>query len=161
MQALFQLPISTLDALPPGQTTAIITITANTLQLGISERLSSLIQAVAVILIALVIGCIFCWQLTLVTASGLIAIATWYHFITPLVVHRHMEVQKIEREAAGAANEAFTSMRMIAACSAESKVIDKYDKLVESIRTAGQRSSPIVAVQHSPGTLLLTHLKQR
>jgi ATP-binding cassette subfamily B (MDR/TAP) protein 1 len=145
------LPISTLDALPPGQTTAIITITANILQLGISERLSSLIQAVSVILIALIIGCSFSWELTLVTSSGLIAVVVWYAIITPLVVKKYAEVQVIEREASGVAAEALSSMRMIAACSAEDKITNKYNTLVDQMAMMSKNLSTTLALQHSPG----------
>jgi ATP-binding cassette subfamily B (MDR/TAP) protein 1 len=145
------LPISTLDALPPGQTTAIITITANILQMGISERLSSLIQAIAVMLIALIIGCIFSWELTLVTSSGLVAVVIWYSAITPLVAKRYADVQNIEREAAGVAAEALSSMKMIAACGAERKIVQKYNTLVDRTRVMSMRLSPMLALQHSPG----------
>ncbi|KAF2799535.1 ABC multidrug transporter-like protein [Melanomma pulvis-pyrius CBS 109.77] len=151
IKALFQQPISTLDALPPGQTTAIITITANILQLGISERLSSLIQAITVILTALIIGCIFSWELTLATASGLIAIVIWYSVTTPVIASKNTEVQEVERHAAGVGSEALSSIRMIAACGAEEKIAAKYNKLVEQAEMIGKKLSPVVAVQHSPG----------
>ncbi|KAF1850312.1 ABC multidrug transporter-like protein [Cucurbitaria berberidis CBS 394.84] len=151
LQALFQQPISTLDALPPGQTTAIITVTANVLQLGISERLSSLIQAVTVILSALVIGCLFSWELTLVTASGLVAIVSWYSIITPLVVKRYAVIQELERHASGVASEALSSIRMIAACGAEERLAQKYNKFVQQTRVLSQRLSPVLALQHAPG----------
>ncbi|XPT01488.1 hypothetical protein M3J09_010623 [Ascochyta lentis] len=150
LQELFRLPISTLDALPPGQTTAIITVTANILQLGISERLSSLIQATSVILIALIIGCCFSWELTLVTSSGLIAIAIWYAISTPLVANRYAKVQKLEREAAGFAADALSSIKMIAACGAEDKVSQSYGNLVDEMRILSQKLSPILALQHAP-----------
>ena len=151
LQELFRLPISTLDALPPGQTTAIITVTANILQLGMSERLSSLIQATAVILIALIIGCCFSWELTLVTSSGLIAIALWYSILTPLVAKRYANVQRLEREAAGFAADALSSLKMIAACGAEERISQSYGSLVDEMRVVSQRLSPTLAIQHAPG----------
>jgi ATP-binding cassette subfamily B (MDR/TAP) protein 1 len=151
---LFRLPISTLDALPPGQTTAIITITANILQLGISERLSSLIQAVSVIFIALIIGCAFSWELTLVTSSGLIAVVVWYAIATPMVAKKYAEIQGIEREASGVATEALSSMRMIAACSAEEKVTNRYNIFVDRMTMMSKNLSLSLALQHSPGMVV-------
>lgn len=150
LEALLQQPISTLDALPPGQTTAIITSTANTLQLGISERLSSLVQAMTVITVAIVIGCIFSWELMLVTASGVVAIVCWYHFITPRVVKRYGMIQEVEREAAGAAAETLLGIKMIAACGAEDKFIKRYHEIVQRITLMSKGLSPILAVQHAP-----------
>ncbi|KAL6706257.1 hypothetical protein ACN47E_005992 [Coniothyrium glycines] len=150
LEALFQQPISTLDALPPGQTTAIITITANILQLGISERLSSLLQAIAVMLVALIIGCAFSPQLMLVTASGLVAIAIWYALITPQVTETYSKVQYAEKEAAGAALEVFSCIKIVAACGAEEKMASKYGQLLEQVKTKAQALSPWLALQHSP-----------
>ena len=151
LQALFKQPISILDTLPPGQTAAIITITANILQIGISERLSSLIQAITVIVTALVIACCYSWQLTLVTSSGLVAIALCYIFVTPIVVKRYLKVQESDRQASGIASDALSSIRMVAACGAEGKMAESYDRLVGESAAHGHNMSPIIALQHSPG----------
>lgn len=151
LQALFRQPISTLDALPQGQTAAIITITANVLQLGISERLSSLIQAIAVIIVALIIGCIYSWMLTLVTACGLVLIVAWYSVTTPLIVKKHAAVQQVEREASDVVGESLLGIRMVAACGAERKMASRYTTLVERARTMSEKMSPMLAVQHAPG----------
>lgn len=145
------MPISTLDALPSGQTAAIITITANSLQLGISERLSSLIQAIAVIVVSLVIGCIYSWTLTLATASGVILIVIWYAVFTPLVAKKYAAVQEVERQAASIVSETLSSIRMVAACGAEAKMTEKYSKIVAQARELSKAMSPLLAVQHSPG----------
>jgi ATP-binding cassette subfamily B (MDR/TAP) protein 1 len=140
-----------LDALPAGQTTAIITITANVLQLGISERLSSLIQAIAVISMALMIGCIYSWELTLATASGLVLIVTWYAVMTPLIVRRHAVVQEMEKEASGVVSESLLGVRMVKACGAEEKMAARYDKLIEEASAMSKKMSPLLAIQHAPG----------
>jgi ATP-binding cassette subfamily B (MDR/TAP) protein 1 len=150
-----------LDALPTGQTSAIITITANILQLGISERLSSLIQAIAVISVALVIGCIYSWALTLATASGLVVIVAWYSVTTPLVVKKYAAVQEVERDASGVVSETLRNLRMVAACGAEEKMVKSYGKLVERARIRSKELSPLLALQHSPGTYMLSDLIMR
>lgn len=150
MDVLFKQPISILDALPPGHTAAIITITANVLQNGISERLATLIQAISVILTALVIAFYFSWTLTLVTSSGLIVIALCYAIMTPVVVKRYQQIQDVEKEASGVANDAFLSIRMIAACGAERKIVDDYNALVDRAAAHGHNMSSVAAWQHSP-----------
>ncbi|KAJ4376944.1 hypothetical protein N0V86_006382 [Didymella sp. IMI 355093] len=150
LQELFRLPISTLDTLPPGQTTAIITVTANILQIGISERLSSLIQAISVIAIAVIIGCCFSWELTLVTSSGLLAIVIWYSILTPLSARRYARVQKLEREAAGFAADALSSMKMIAACGSENKIAQRYGIHVDEMSIISRSMSLVSALQHAP-----------
>ncbi|KAF1952136.1 ABC multidrug transporter-like protein [Byssothecium circinans] len=150
LEAVFQQPISVLDALPPGQITAIITITANILQLGISERFSSLIQAVTVIGVAFAIGCIFSLELMLVTATGLVVIVSWYAFMTPRVAKKHAEMQEVEREASGVARETLSAIRMVAACGAEDKMAEIYNQLVGRSAKLGKEMSPLLAMQHSP-----------
>lgn len=150
LDALFKQPISVLDTLPPGQTAAIITVTANVLQNGFSERLATLIQAVSVIFTALIIACCFSWSLTLVTSSGLIVIVFCYVFMTPIVVKRYQRIQDVDKEASGVASDALLSIRMVAACGAEKKVVDAYSRLVEKSAKFGHKMSPIAAWQHSP-----------
>jgi ATP-binding cassette subfamily B (MDR/TAP) protein 1 len=160
LKALFKQPISVLDALPPGQTAAIITITANILQIGISERLSSLIQAITVIVTALIIACCYSWQLTLVTSSGLIVITLSYIFMTPIVVKRYLKIQESDRQASGIVSDALSSIRMVAACGAEKKMADNYNRLVESSAFYGHKMSPIIALQHSPGEYSSIHSRR-
>jgi ATP-binding cassette subfamily B (MDR/TAP) protein 1 len=137
--------------LPSGQTSAIITITANILQLGISERLSSLIQAIAVILVALLIGCIYSWALTLVTASGLVLVVGWYSITTPLIVRRYAAVQEVEREASGVVSESLLGVRMVTACGAQEKTMARYDELISRASAMSKQMSPLLAIQHAPG----------
>jgi ATP-binding cassette, subfamily B (MDR/TAP), member 1 len=104
-----------------------------------------------VIIAALIIGCIFCWELTLVTSSGLAAIVLWYTVTTPLIAKRYAAIQDVEMEAAGVVSEAFSSVRMVAACGAEDKMSASYGQLTDKVRDMGKRMSPLVAVQYSPG----------
>lgn len=119
--------------------------------MGISERLSSLIQAVSVILIAVIIGCCYSWQLTLVTSSGLLAIVLWYSVLTPLSAKKYAGVQTLEREAAGFAADALSSLKMIAACGSENKIAQRYGMLADKISLISQEMSLVSALQHAPG----------
>ncbi|PBP25821.1 P-loop containing nucleoside triphosphate hydrolase protein [Diplocarpon rosae] len=150
IQALFAQPISTLDVLPPGQTAAIITVTANILQVGISEKLSLLIQSVSLIITALVIALWYNWLLTLVTSLGLVFLVLVYRQTIPRFMRSIGEVGEADRISSGVASEAFSSIRMIAACGAEAKMADKYAEWVEESLRRGLRMSPLVALQQAP-----------
>jgi len=150
IQALFAQPISVLDVLPPGQTAAIITVTANILQVGISERLSMLIQNVSLIITALIIAFSYNWLLTVVTSTGLIFIALVYRYTIPRFINSMKEVGEADRMSSGVASEAFTSIRMVAACGAEEKMASKYAEWVEESHRRGLRMSPLVALQQAP-----------
>ncbi|KAK1754270.1 ABC transporter-like protein [Echria macrotheca] len=150
MKCLFGQPVSTLDVLPPGQTAAIITITASVLQMGISERLSALFQSLSTVISAFIIAMCYSWSLTLVTSSGLLFIIIAYAATTPFLVKLMNDVQHADIQASTAANEIFGSIRMIAACGAEHKIAKRYSKWVDESRRRGLKMSPIIAMQQAP-----------
>jgi len=157
MKCLFGQPVSTLDVLTPGQTAAIITITASVLQMGISERLSALFQSLSTVISAFIIAMCYSWSLTLVTSSGLLFIIVAYAATTPFLVKLMNEVQHADIQASTAANEIFGSIRMIAACGAEHKIAKRYSKWVDESRRRGLKMSPIIAMQQAPGEFSQTH----
>ncbi|CZR64744.1 related to multidrug resistance protein [Phialocephala subalpina] len=150
MQALFAQPISVLDAIPPGQTSAIITITANILQIGISDRLSMLFQSTSLVITALVIAFKYSWLLTLVTSSGLLFITVFYGATIPFLVKKAKEVEHADRMTSAIASEVFSSIRMVAACGAESKMAKRYASWVDESKRRGLLMSPWVAMQQAP-----------
>lgn len=153
MRSLFAQPVSTLDILPPGQTAAIITLTASTLQTGISEKLSALLQAISTVVSAFVISMCYSWSLTLITSSGLVLIIGTYMITTPPLVKRLNEVQHADIQASTTANEVFSSVRMVAACGAEDKMARRYAKWVAESRRRGLKMSPIIAIQQAPSEI--------
>lgn len=158
MRSLFHQPISTLDALPPGQTAAIITITASVLQTGISEKLAQFLQSLSLVISAVVIAFAYNWKLTLVTSSGLVLIIAVYALTTPFMVKLLGEVQHADIQASTVANEIFGSIRMVAACGAEEKMGRRYAGWVDESRRRGLKMSPLVAVQQAPGKSLDTEV---
>lgn len=151
LKALFSQPISVLDTLPSGQTAAIITITANILQLGISEKLSMLLQSLSLVITALIIAFYYNWLLTLVTSSGLLFIVVFYSATIPFLVKMLKEVERADRMSSSIASEVFSSIRMVVACEAEGKVAKRYAGWVQESRRRGLLMSPVVAIQQSPG----------
>lgn len=95
------------------------------------------------------------------TSSGLIAITIWYSILTPLSAKKYAEVQKLEREAAGFAADALSGIKMIAACGAEEKISGSYGKLINEMGATSRKLSPILAVQHAPGTHDVTKSRTR
>lgn len=78
LKALFSLPVGVLDTLPSGQASNTITTTANTLQVGISEKLGTILQYLAMLITAIAIAFTYSWALTLVTSSVLLFVALVY-----------------------------------------------------------------------------------
>ncbi|KAH6652323.1 ABC transporter-like protein [Truncatella angustata] len=147
MKALLSQRVSLLDTQPPGQLAAIITSTSNALQAGISEKFALLIQSIALVVGAMINAYLHSWKLALVTCSGLLLIILTYCVTTPFVVKNQKQVEQMNIKASGVSSEAFGAMRMIAACGAEGKVVNKYEGWVSKARKIGMRLSKIVAVQ--------------
>ena len=154
LNALFSQPISVLDTLPSGQTAAILTVTANTLQIGISEKMSMFLQSTSLVITALIISFHYSWVLTLVTSTGLLFIVVFYCVTIPYLVKGLKEVEHADRMSSSIASEVFSSIRMVAACEAEGKMAMRYAGWVQESRRRGLLMSPLVAIQQSPGELL-------
>ncbi|KAF7872412.1 hypothetical protein EAF04_003333 [Stromatinia cepivora] len=150
LNALFRQPISVLDTLPSGQTASIITITANILQLGISEKLSTFIQSMSLIFSALIVAFYYNWLLTLVTSTGLIFIIAFYLYTIPRLVKMLKQVEEADQVSSSIASEVFSSIRMVVACEAEGKMAKRYAAWVKESRRRGLLMSPLVAVQQAP-----------
>lgn len=161
VKALLELPVSLLDTQPPGQIAAIITATANTLQIGISERLGIVIQTLSMLATAIIVAYTHSWKLALVTSSGLLLITLCYCITIPFLVRNMKEVEDANIHASAVASEAFSSIRMVAACGAELKMVDRYRKWVDEANRRGLRLSGIVAIQQAtskcPGLLIQVH----
>ncbi|KAI0015981.1 ABC transporter-like protein [Xylariomycetidae sp. FL0641] len=149
MKALLDMPVSFLDTQPPGQTAAIITNTANTLQIGISEKLAAVVQVLAMLTAALTIAFMHSWKLALVTSSGLLLITLCYCVTIPFVVRNMKQVEDANIKGSAVASEAFGSIRMVAACGSELKMVERYRRWVEESKRRGLRLSKVVAVQQA------------
>jgi ABC-type bacteriocin/lantibiotic exporter with double-glycine peptidase domain len=156
VKALLSLPVSLLDTRPPGEIAAIITTTANTLQIGISEKLAIVIQTLSMLVASLIVAYAHSWKLSLVTSSGLLLITICYCVTIPFLVRNMKQVEDANIMASAIASEAFSSMRMVAACGAEHKMVERYRLWVDEANRRGLRLSAIVAIQQATSEYMHT-----
>ncbi|KAH6888683.1 P-loop containing nucleoside triphosphate hydrolase protein [Thelonectria olida] len=147
LQHLFGQSIHVLDSMPPGYATTTITSTANVLQLGISEKLGTFVEFNATIIAAIVVAFTKNWSLTLVTASVILFLLLVLGTILPFILKVNAKVTQAEGRANAVASEALASIRMVAACGAESRIAEKYSKYVEETKKHGQLLSPLIGTQ--------------
>ncbi|KAF7906504.1 hypothetical protein EAF00_000783 [Botryotinia globosa] len=150
LKALFSLPVGVLDTLPSGQASNTITTTANTLQVGISEKLGTILQYLAMLITAIAIAFTYSWALTLVTSSVLLFVALVYGTVIPIVMKMSKNIEHADEKASGVAGEVLGSIRMIVACGSEDRTAKKYSGWVEESRKRTLKMSPWVGVQFSP-----------
>ncbi|KAM0434503.1 hypothetical protein ACHAPT_003599 [Fusarium lateritium] len=147
LQCLFGQSIHVLDSMPPGYATSTITSTANVLQLGISEKLGIFVEYNATIVAALIVAFTKNWSLTLVTSSVVLFLLLVLGVILPFILKVNTRVTRAEGKAAAVASEALASIRMVAACGAETRIAKKYAAFVEETRKHAHVLSPLVGVQ--------------
>lgn len=85
LKCLLHQSVHVLDTLPPGYATGTITGTANTLQLGISEKLGVFVEFMSTIVAAIVVAFTWSWRLTLVTSSLILFIVIVVSFLLPFI----------------------------------------------------------------------------
>jgi len=147
LQSLFGQTIHVLDSMPSGTAASTITGTANTLQLGISEKLGTFIEFTALIIAAIIIAFVYSWSLTLVTASVILFILIVLSILLPFIIKGMTATTKAEGKANSIATEAFSGIRMVSSCGAEDRVARRYSEWVEKAKHYGQTTSPLVALQ--------------
>ncbi|KAI1213770.1 P-loop containing nucleoside triphosphate hydrolase protein [Annulohypoxylon truncatum] len=149
LRCLFGQTIHVLDSMPPGAAAGTITTTANTLQLGISEKLGTFIEFLVMIIAATVIAFVYNWALALVTCSVLLFIMLTVGTIIPFYVKGTSRVTKAETKSSSIASEAFSAIRMVVACGAESQIAKKFAVWAEAAKKHGQKTTPLLAAQFS------------
>lgn len=147
LQSLFSQTVHVLDSMPSGQAASTITATANTLQLGISEKLGTFIEFNTTIITAIIIAFIYSWELTLITSTVIVFIAIVLSILLPFIIKGHTNSTRAEAKASSIATEAFAGIRMVVSCGAESRIAHRYSEWVDKARQYGQSTSPLVALQ--------------
>ncbi|KAK7947154.1 ABC transporter BEA3 [Apiospora aurea] len=115
LQSLLHQNIHALDTLPAGAPAAAITASANTLQIGVSERLGTLLQFTGTVVAALVIAFIWSWELTLVTSSLVLYSFVIMVVAMPILLKSHAALSRAENRATAVASEALGAIRLVMA----------------------------------------------
>ncbi|KAJ1327607.1 ATP-binding cassette subfamily B (MDR/TAP) member 1 [Microdochium nivale] len=147
LRCLFAQAIHVLDSMPPGAAAGTITTTANTMQLGISEKLGTFLEFTATIITATVIAFTYSWSLTLVTCSVILFISMTVGILLPLIVKGTSRATKAETKSSSIASESFSAIRMVTACGAESQMAKRFSVWADAAKRHGQATSPLMAAQ--------------
>lgn len=147
LATLFGQTIHVLDTMPPGSAAGTITSAANTLQIGISEKLGTFVEYGSTIVAAIVVAFLYSWQLTLVTASSVVFIGLAVAVFLPFIIKGINRHTKEETNAGAVATESFTAIRMIYACGAQGKMVERYDNYVREAKRHGLYTVPFLATQ--------------
>ncbi len=147
LRSLFGQTVHVLDSMPAGAAASTITGTANTLQVGISEKLGTFIEFTSTIVAAIIVAFTYSWSLTLVTASVILFISTVISILLPFIIKGNARLTKADAKGTAVATEAFGTIRMITSCGAEARVSQRYAEWVAKAKKATQFTSPFMASQ--------------
>ncbi|TLS25983.1 hypothetical protein PpBr36_07704 [Pyricularia pennisetigena] len=147
LEALFAQSIHVLDSMPSGSAAGTITGTANTLQLGISEKLGTFLEFTSLIVTALIVAMTWSWELTLITSTVIFFLGLVIGTILPFIIKRTSKQTKAEAKATSVASEAFNSIRMVTACGAQERIGLRYSEWVHKAKQFGQSTTPLLAIQ--------------
>ncbi|KAK4129514.1 P-loop containing nucleoside triphosphate hydrolase protein [Parathielavia appendiculata] len=147
IRSLFSQTVHVLDSMPSGAAASTITSTANTLQLGISEKLGTFLEFLSVIVTAIIIAFVYSWSLTLVTASVILFISLVISILLPFIIKGQSRLTKADAKGTSVATEAFGTIRMITSCGAEARMSERYAQWVKKAKQATLFTSPFMAAQ--------------
>lgn len=143
LAALFNQPISVIDKLPPGAATDSLTTVANTIQVGISDKLAILVQSLALILSAYVVAFKYSWALTLASSSVILFVFLVYGSLIPSLIEIEHSVNESNSAASAVAGEVLKSIRTVKSLCAEDAVTERYARFIAEARRRGlSRSLP-------------------
>lgn len=150
IKALLALPVSMVDQTSPGKISSRITTSANTIQLGISQQFSLLIQAATLIVGAYVVAFIKNALLTLVASACIPFVLLVSGAILPLYVKIHKKTEAIQEEGSSLAFELFASIRIVVAFGAEERLGTRYASLIDAAAQNEKKCAPLMGTLFAP-----------
>lgn len=147
LNSLLGQSIQVIDSIPLGAPATAITATTNTLQIGVSERLGTMLQSISTVCAAVIVSFIWSWNITLVTSSMLLYVLVVLAVVTPLIIKGFNAMTKADEEGIALASEAIEGIRLVAACGAQDLVAFRYNDRVQEARRRVQHTAPFVGLQ--------------
>jgi len=155
LRALFAQPVSVIDTISPGKVATRITTSSNTIQVGISQHFSILFQSLAFTIALYVISFTQSWLLTFVASAALPFILIAYGACIPFFFKIHKKTESIQEEASALAYEIFSSIRIVVAFGAETKLARQHDKLLDQAAKNERKAAPWMGLMMTPSMVAM------
>ncbi|KAJ9160641.1 ABC transporter protein AtrC [Coniochaeta hoffmannii] len=149
IRAMIRQDVSFIDNCSPGTVSSTISNSADMVENGSTEKVGSLIQNISMFVAAFVVAFTRQWKLTLVTATTLPVLFIGFRVTFGLDAKIEAEILSIYNRAGGLAEEALSTIRVVTAFDASSKLSRKYDDALAAAQKLGFRKGPIIGVQWS------------
>lgn len=155
LRATFAQPVSKIDTVSPGKVSTRITTSSNIIQLGISQHFSMLFQSLAFTLGLYVVAFIKAWKLTLIASISLPFIIITYGAIIPPFFKVHKVTEELHEDASALNYEIFSSIRMVVAFSAESKLAKQHLGFLDKAAKNERKIAPLMGLMMSPSMMAM------
>ncbi|WPG98770.1 Hypothetical protein R9X50_00156600 [Acrodontium crateriforme] len=126
-----------------------VTTNGNRIHQGIAEKLTSIVQGVAMFISAFVVALSVQWKLSLITMTTIPAIFLAVAVCIAVDAKYEDQLIKIYSRAAVLAQEALSSIKTVHAFWAHDKLINKYDDYLVAAHAVGKKKSPVYGVMFS------------
>jgi ATP-binding cassette, subfamily B (MDR/TAP), member 1 len=149
IRALISQDIQYMDSCSAGTVGTLVSTNAELVEGGIGERITVFVSGLSMLFSAFVVAFVQSWKLTLVVALGipLSAIAAGFAVIADSKINA--KVYEIYAQAAGLAEEALSTTKIVAAFGASGKLQKKYDQYLRLARRLSIKQGPLRAMQFS------------
>jgi ATP-binding cassette subfamily B (MDR/TAP) protein 1 len=144
IRSLIRQDISYFDSCTPGSVATSISNNADLVQAGLSEKVGTAIQGVAMLAAAFVVAFTKQWKLTLVVATTLPGAVIAVGITVALDARLEAKILDIYSKAGGLVEESLGSIRIVTAFDASRKLQDRYDAYLEVAKKFGVKKGPIL-----------------
>jgi ATP-binding cassette, subfamily B (MDR/TAP), member 1 len=149
IRALISQDIQYLDSCPAGTVGTLVSTNAELVEGGIGERITVFVSGCSMLFSAFIVAFIQSWRLTLVVALCIPLSAVAAGFAVVADSKLSTKIYAVYAEAAGLAEEALSTMKIVVAFGAGSKLQKKYEQYLEVARRLSIRQGPLRALQFS------------
>ncbi|KAF2668515.1 leptomycin B resistance protein pmd1 [Microthyrium microscopicum] len=162
LRKLLEMPVSVIDATSPGKISSRLTTNANTIQMGVSQQLAMLVQALSFTIGLYVVSFIKGPLLTLVASSPLPLALFIYAMVLPVIFKKSKVSEEFKEKASALAFEIFESVRIVNAFSAQDRLWNAHGGYINQALKLDVQQGPLLGLMMSPfyfsvyGTFALT-----
>ena len=144
IRSLIRQDIAYFDSCTPGSVATSISNDADLIQSGLSEKVGTAIQGLAMLTAAFVVAFTKQWKLTLVVATTLPGAVLAVGVTVMLDARLEAKILDIYSKAGGLVEESLGSIRIVTAFDASKKLQAKYDSYLEVAKRFGIKKGPIL-----------------
>ncbi|KAM5476044.1 multidrug-resistance transporter mdr5 [Microsporum audouinii] len=149
IKAILRQEMAYFDTYTPGSVATRISNNANLIQTGMSEKVGTCCQGVAMLIAAFVVAFTQNWRLTLPVATSIPTAVTLVGITVALDAKLEAKILDIYSKAGGLVEETLGSIRVVVAFGAGDRLRKKYDDHLEAAKGFGVKKGPVLGVQYS------------